>query len=200
MKKIGLTGGIASGKSTVSNILKELGGIVIDADIVARDIVRKGEPALKEIEKSFGKEIFNKDGTLNRKALGDIVFNDKNKLELLNRITHPKIISEINKILHYYKETEKANVVFIDSPLLIEMNMHYEVDEVWLVVVKKDIQIKRLMARDGISLEDALRRINSQMPLEEKKRYADIIINNCGNIEDLQNQVIFLWNKVFGGA
>ncbi len=200
MKVIGLTGGIASGKSLVSSILKELGGVVIDADVVAREIVEIGNPALKEIEANFGKKALNEDGTLNRKYLGNIVFNNSKKLKLLNEITHPRIIRKIKDMVNYYNESGKLKIIFIDSPLLIEMNMHTMVDEVWLVVVEKEKQIKRLMKRDNISLHSALIRIDNQMPLDEKKLYADILINNSGDIEELREHVLSLWNKVFGGV
>lgn len=200
MKVIGLTGGIASGKSTVTKYIRELGGIVIDADIIARDIVEKGKPALKDIKEQFGLEVINKDGSLKRKALGEIVFNDPKKLKILNQITHFRIINEIDERLKYYRKLDDSKVVFIDAALLIEMKMDYLVDEIWLVIVDKETQIQRLMARDEITYNKALDRINSQMTLEEKKEYADIIIDNSKGFDELEEQILNLWNKFCGGA
>ncbi|WIF94398.1 dephospho-CoA kinase [Caminicella sporogenes] len=200
MKVIGLTGGIASGKSTVSSYLKELGAVVIDADIVAREIVEKGKPALKEIVKCFGKEVLNEDGTLNRKYLGKIVFNNPEKLKILNKITHERIIKNIKEKIKFYEHLGKYKVIFIDAALLIEMNMTDMVDEVWLVAIDREKQIERLMIRDKLTYDEALKRINSQMSLEEKKKYADVIIDNSKSIKDLKRQIDILWNKIFGGA
>ncbi|MBB6214930.1 dephospho-CoA kinase [Anaerosolibacter carboniphilus] len=189
MNVIGLTGGIASGKSTATNILRKYGYPVVDADVIAREIVAVGEPALKEIEEYFGKEILNSDGSLNRKHLGSIVFSDPNKLKVLNEITHKRINDKImNKIEVYAKEKE-YDVVFLDAALLIEMNMRQLVDEIWLISVDEETQCKRLMDRDGIDLEDAKRRINSQMTLEEKKNFADVIIDNSGTYSELEEKL-----------
>lgn len=196
MKIIGLTGGIASGKSTVSKYLRELGAIIIDADIIAREIVEKGKPALKDIVEYFGREVLNEDGTLNRKYLGKIVFNDSEKLKILNKITHKRIVENIKKKIKYYKHLGKYKVVFVDAALLIEMGMTNLFDEIWLVIVDRKTQIQRLMIRDKLSYVEALNRINSQMSLEEKKLYADVIIDNSKGIKDLKRQVEFLWNEI----
>jgi dephospho-CoA kinase len=200
LKVIGLTGGIASGKSTVSRYLKELGEKVIDADIVARKIVEKGKPALEEIVDFFGEKVLNKDGTLNRKYLGSIVFSDPEKLEILNRITHRRIIDEIKKKIEYYKQLDKYEVVFLDAPLLIEMKMNDMVDEIWLVTVDERTQIERLMLRDNLSFNEAINRINSQMPLKQKEKYADVIIDNSKGLKELKDQIICLWSQISGGA
>jgi len=194
MKVIGLTGGIASGKSTVSNIIKKLGGLVIDADIIAREIVESGKPVLQKIVDSFGQSVLKEDGTLNRKYLGSIVFNNKEKLKKLNNITHPAIKEKINDTIKYFECIGK-NLVFLDAALLIEMEMYKKVDEVWLIVVDRETQVKRLMNRDNISYQDAIKRIESQMPLEEKTKYADVIINNQGSIEELENKVILEYKR-----
>lgn len=200
MKVIGLTGGIASGKSTVSDYLKELGAIVIDADIVAREIVEKGQPALKEIVEIFGKEVLQSDGTLNRKHLGTIVFSDPQKLQVLNKITHKRIIESIEEKIKYYKHLDKIKAIFIDAALLIEMKMYFLTDEIWLVTTSKEIQLKRLMLRDNLSSNEAINRINSQMTLKQKKEVSDVIIDNSKDYNYLKEQVDYLYNCVFGGA
>ncbi len=200
MKVIGLTGGIASGKSTVSKYLKELGAIVIDADIVARKIVEKGQPALEEIVCYFGKEVLNIDGTLNRKYLGDIVFSDLEKLNALNKITHSRIIEKIKEKIQKYKYSNNLEALFIDAALLIEMKMYVLTSEVWLVTVDKETQLKRLMIRDKLTLEEANQRIGSQMSFEEKKEYSDVILDNSKDFNYLKNQVEDLYKSIFGGA
>ncbi|SHJ81729.1 dephospho-CoA kinase [Paramaledivibacter caminithermalis] len=200
MKVIGLTGGIASGKSTVSNYLKELGAIVIDADVVSREIVEKGKPALKEIVNFFGEKVLKSDGTLNRKYLGSIVFSDPQKLQVLNKITHKRIIEKIEDEIKYYRHSRNIKAIFIDAALLIEMKMYYLTDEIWLVTTSKEIQLRRLMLRDNITFEEAMNRINSQMSLDQKKDFSDVIIDNSKDFDYLKNQVKELYTNVFGGA
>ena len=190
-KIIGLTGGIATGKSTASNIIKELGYLVIDADKIARDIVEIGEPAYKEIVNNFGKDIVFQDGNLNRKKLGYIVFNNDKKRETLNRITHPHIKKAIKKSID--KNIEK-NIIFVDIPLLIEGIDSYDqygiyFDEIWLVYIDEESQINRLMKRDSIKRDEAINKIKAQMPIEEKVKYATRIIDNRGDISYLYKQL-----------
>ena len=189
MKIVGLTGGIASGKSTVSNYLKSMDFAVIDADQIAREIVDTGQPALEEICITFGKNILNADGSLNRKALGDMVFSNEKLLEKLNKITHPRIIKEIINKIELYKQNRKRSIVFVDAALLIEMNMRQLVDEVWLVKVDKETQRRRLMERNGLDFTEAENRINAQMSMEEKVKKADIIIDNNNGIDYLYAQI-----------
>ncbi len=189
MKVVGLTGGIASGKSTVSNYLKSKDFAVIDADQIAREIVDTGQPALEEIRMTFGKNILNADGSLNRKALGDLVFSNEKLLEKLNKITHPRIIQEIINRIELYKQNRKNSVVFVDAALLIEMNMRQLVDEVWLVKVDKETQRRRLMERNGFDFTEAENRINAQMSMEEKVKKADIVIDNNNGIDYLYTQI-----------
>ena len=193
MRVVGLTGGIGSGKSTVSGILAKLGAKIIDADLVSREIMEKGKEAYNEIVDCFGKEILDKEGNIDRKKLGSIVFSDKEKLKRLNEITHPKIIDKIKKMIE--EEKDKNKVIVIDAALLIETGLYKLVDEVWLVVVDIDTQIKRVMERDGFSCEEALKRIKSQMPLEEKIKYADFIINNSKDLRKTEEQVRLLWQR-----
>ncbi|MEQ2129838.1 dephospho-CoA kinase [Caldanaerobacter subterraneus KAk] len=193
MRVVGLTGGIGSGKSTVSGILAKLGAKIIDADLVSREIMEKGKEAYNEIVDCFGKEILDKEGNIDRKKLGSIVFSDKEKLKRLNEITHPKIIDKIKKMIE--EEKDKDKVIVIDAALLIETGLYKLVDEVWLVVVDIDTQIRRVMERDGFSCEEALKRIKSQMPLEEKIKYADFIINNSKDLRKTEEQVRLLWQR-----
>ncbi|MCH7926828.1 MAG: dephospho-CoA kinase [Candidatus Dadabacteria bacterium] len=193
MKIIGLTGNIACGKSTVAAIFKELGATLIDADKVARDIVGKGNPALGKIINHFGNEILNKDGTLNREKLGSKVFNDKNQRQILNDITHPEIFKEINNLIEKYRE-EGQKIVIIEAALIIEREkLKKIIDKLIVVSASKDIQIKRLKDRDGFSKEQAILRINSQIPTEEKIKHADFVIHNDSDIKKITKQVETIW-------
>jgi len=196
MKIIGLTGNIASGKSTVAAIFKELGATLIDADKIARDIVSKGKPALKKIITHFGNEILNKDGTLNREKLGSKVFNDKNQRQILNDITHPEIFKEINNLIEKYR-SEGKRIVIIEAALIIEREkLKKMIDKLIVVSTKEDSQIKRLAKRDGFSKEQALSRINSQIPTEEKIKHADYVIHNDTDISNIKNQVETIWKDL----
>lgn len=194
---IGLTGGIASGKSTVTALLKEKGAVIIDADKIAREIMSKGEPAWFEVLNYFGDEILNDDRSdIDRKKLASIVFSDKAKLEALNNITHPKIIEEIKKQVEEYKKAGKK-IIVIDAALLIEAGLDKIVDEVWVVAANEDIQLQRLMAREkDITKDEAVKRIKSQMPLAEKLKFADRVIDNNSSIEETKNQVDKIWTKI----
>lgn len=195
MEVIGLTGGIASGKSTVSKILKRLGAVVIDADIVSREIMSKGSFAYNKIVEYFGIDILKENGEIDRKKLGNIVFADKKKILKLNEITHPFIIERIKEKIEVEKQKKREKAVILDAALLIEMKMYKMVDEVWLVVVDSKTQIKRVMERDKLSYKDAVNRIKSQMPLEDKMKYADFIINNCKDFNAIEKQVNLLWGR-----
>lgn len=195
MKIIGLTGGIASGKSTVSNMLRELGAVVIDVDLVGRDVVSQGGAAYNKIVENFGREILLPDGNINRKKLGNIVFSDPEKLKLLNQITHPEIINKVNEMI---AEEEKANkeVVVVDAAILIEMGINKHVDCVWLVVVDKETQLDRLMERDHLSCSDAQNRMNAQITNEQRMKYADVVIDNTQPVDEVRDQVKELWSKL----
>ncbi len=196
VRVIGLTGGIASGKSTASKMLMELGAFIIDADEVARKVVEKGQPALEEIKEFFGEEIILEDGSLNRKKLGNIVFNDESLLKKLNQITHPYINKEIIDVINWYKKTYNNRVIILDAALLIEMNLTDIVEEVWLISVPKDVQLARLVKRENISMADAEKRIAAQMSLEDKKQYAHRIIDNSKDLDYLKLQIEENWNRV----
>ncbi|MDI3478237.1 MAG: dephospho-CoA kinase [Thermoanaerobacterium sp.] len=195
MEVIGLTGGIASGKSTVSSILRSLGAFIIDADVVSREIMIKGTKTYNILVNEFGKEILRKDGEIDRKKLGNLVFADKQKLNRLNEITHPEIIRRIKEIIEEERKNGKEKAIVLDAALLIEMRLFNMVDEVWLVVVDKKTQIRRLMKRDNLNYNDALNRIKSQMSIEDKMKYADFIINNCKDFNAIKKQVELLWGR-----
>lgn len=193
MIKIGLTGGIASGKSTVSNMLLELGLQVVDADIASRKVVEPGEPALEEIAEAFG-DVLQENGELDRKKLGTIIFQDESKRQQLNQIVHPRVREWMHNQMGIY-EREGRPAIILDIPLLLESRLNSWADQVLLVYVSKPIQIKRLMERDGSSEEEALQRIHSQMPLDEKKAYADRIINNEGRLSDTREQLLAILDE-----
>ncbi len=196
VRVIGLTGGIASGKTTISNILKELGAIIIDADKIARKVVEKSSPALKDIEENFGRDVLFKDGRLDRKKLGNIVFNDTGSLKKLNEIIHPYIVEKIIDEINHYKETYNNRVIILDAALLIELNLMDLVEEVWLIVVPEEMQLGRLVERDNISADQAQKRIDAQIPLEDKKKYADLIIDNSKDLTYLQAQIEENWERI----
>lgn len=185
---IGLTGGIASGKSTVSRMIRELGLPVIDADQVARQVVEPGQPAWQKIKEEFGEEVLLPDGRLNRTKLAEIIFHDEKKRELLNRITHPYIRQEMDR--QREEAQKKHQVVVLDIPLLFEGGREKEVDKVLVVYVPEEIQVRRLMERDGISEEYARQKMASQLSLEEKKKRADAYIDNSGSLADTKRQLI----------
>jgi len=178
----GLTGGIATGKSTVSSILREAGAIIIDADTIARDAVQKNLPAWHEIVRIFGKDVLLPDGEIDRTRLSDIIFRDASKKEILNKIVHPHVIQRVAERIEKIGKEYPDSVVILDVPLLIEAGMDKGLEEVILVYTPEDIQIKRLVERDKISDEEALLKVRSQMPIEKKREFATIIIDNSGPI------------------
>ena len=193
---IGITGGIASGKSSVSTFIKELGFLIIDADIVAREVVEPGEEAYQEIVKAFGDDILLPEGGIDRAKLGNLIFHDEEKRLRLNSIVHPAVRKRMKE------QAEKAfqngaKTVFMDIPLLFESKLTYMVEKTLLVYVDEEVQLERLMNRNSLSKKDALARISSQMPLNEKKALADAVVNNNGDLEETKEQVrsvLINWN------
>jgi dephospho-CoA kinase len=177
---VGLTGGIATGKSTVSAMFRHLGARVIDADLLAREVVAPGQPPYAEIVKEFGPEVLQEDGHLDRKKLGAIVFADPARRRRLEAITHPAIRRRQERLLAALEEEEYGGIVIWDAALLIEAGNHRSMDRVVVVVADEATQIVRLMERDAIPEEEARRRIASQMPIAEKARLADHVIDNSG--------------------
>ena len=194
-KVIGLTGGIASGKSTISNIFKEVGWPVIDADQTARQVVMPGSLGLAQIVSRFGSQVLQPDGTLDPAALGSMVFDDPQSLSDLDQIEHPLIMAAIDKQLAGFKK-QGLPVVVLDVPLLFETGMDQECDLTVLAVVDRKTQLERLMKRDHCSKAAALKRINAQMPLEEKMRRADVTIDNNGSLAQTRLQVAKLVERV----
>jgi dephospho-CoA kinase len=193
MKIIGLTGGIASGKSYVAKILESCGAVIIDADLLAREVVAPGEPALATIREIFGDGVLMEDGSLDRKALGSIVFSDAAARKLLEEITHPAIAEKAEKSFDRERTLGRQSVFYM-VPLLIEAGIAPKVDEIWVVAVDRETQIARLMKRDCIEWDEAERKMAAQMPLEEKSAYADVIIDNNGTPEETASRVRKEWD------
>ncbi|KXS63932.1 dephospho-CoA kinase [Listeria monocytogenes] len=187
-KTIGLTGSVATGKSTVSNMIQHAGIPLVDADIAARKVVEPGTEGLKGIVAYFGEEILLADGTLDRAKLGEIIFKDKEKREKLNEITHPRVKDYMLEARErFFRAGEE--LVFFDIPLLFESHLESLVDQIVVVWTTPETELKRLMERNNLTKEDALRRIESQMGIDEKAKKADFVINNNESLEKTQKQV-----------
>ncbi|EOX1306570.1 dephospho-CoA kinase [Listeria monocytogenes] len=187
-KTIGLTGSVATGKSTVSNMIQQAGIPLVDADIAARKVVEPGTEGLKGIVAYFGEEILLADGTLDRAKLGEIIFKDKEKREKLNEITHPRVKDYMLEARERFFRAGKE-LVFFDIPLLFESHLESLVDQIVVVWTTPETELKRLMERNNLTKEDALRRIESQMGIDEKARKADFVIDNNESLEKTQKQV-----------
>ncbi|MDJ0984405.1 MAG: dephospho-CoA kinase [Desulfobacterales bacterium] len=196
MQVIGLTGGIATGKSTVSAMLKKAGAIIIDADRIARAVVKKGLPAYREIVEYFGTDILLPDGEINRNALGDIIFNDPAEKKRLNSIVHPRVAAEVDRQLKQFEKTDPQSLVVLDIPLLLEAGMHADLSELIVVYAPQQLQIERLMHRDRISEAEALARVRSQIPIGEKKKKATIVIDNSGTIDHTRQQTLDIFKRL----
>ncbi|MDN5345512.1 MAG: dephospho-CoA kinase [Clostridia bacterium] len=193
---IGLTGGIASGKSTVAGILQGLGARVIDTDQVAREVVRPGQPAYQEIVAAFGRGILRPDGSLDRQALGRIVFSDAVAREVLNAVTHPRIREEVRAKIATLRQREPEAVVVIEAPLLLEAGMTDMVDAIWVVTAPAEVRLKRLMERDNLSLEEAASRLRAQMGERERLRYATRVIPTGGDLAATRASVLAAWREL----
>lgn len=185
---LGVTGGIASGKSTVVNFFKREGFPVVDGDVVAREVVEPGSEGLNALEEMFGSEILQKDGSLDRKKLGALIFQNEQKRQVLNKTLDPFIRGEIEKQTAEAKN--KSDLVIVDIPLLFEGHYEAMMSAVAVVYVTPEIQLKRLMNRNDLSEKAALARINSQLSLEQKKKRADIVFDNCDSQERTKEQVL----------
>ena len=186
---VGLTGGIATGKSAVSEMFRALGAVIIDADVLAREVVEPGEPALAEIARDFGSNMIAADGRLDRKALGAVVFADSARRRRLEAITHPRIRARFDRRLSDLAGQQFKGLVFFDAAVMIESGNYKNMDRLVVVVTDEPTQIARLMARDGCTREDALARIRSQMPLSEKAKLADHVIDNSGSRAATESEV-----------
>jgi dephospho-CoA kinase len=187
-----LTGGIASGKSTVARKLVERGAVLIDADEIARQVVEPGTPAWGKIVEHFGREILLSDGRIDRTSLAAVVFNDRTKLALLNEITHPEVMRRIADRMEELKDGD--DVVIVDVPLLAEVGADEMFESVVVVVAPETEQIERLRASRGMSEEEALARIASQFSAQQRTAIADWVITNDGSLEQLEREVDRLWN------
>jgi len=196
----GLTGGIASGKSTVAAMLAAAGARIVDADKIAREVVRKGRPAYHEIVHHFGPTILDPEGQIDREALGAIVFNDQNAKQALNAIVHPRVREVMQTHIQAHAREHPEDPVILDVPLLIESGWHELLPVVILVYVPEAVQQARLMARDGWGAADAMARIRAQMPIDAKRAYADFIIDNAGTREATRRQVLNVYEKICAGA
>jgi dephospho-CoA kinase len=188
MTIVGLTGSVGTGKSTVTRFFRELGAYIIDWDELARQVTRPHSQAWKEIVEYFGKGILNDDLTINRQRLADIVFSDKEKIERLNQIVHPQVFKEDERITNEIKNHDPDALIIKDIPLLLEVAPPISVDKLVVVSASKQTQLRRLQKR-GMTTEDAQRRIQAQLPLEEKIKSADFLINNDGSPEETKRQV-----------
>ncbi len=191
---IGLTGNIASGKSAVAALLKEWGACVIDMDRVAKEIQSHNVTVLDEIKKTFGESVV-KDNKLMRKKLGEIVFSDKNELKKLNKIMIPVMTERLKKIINE-KKKQGVKILVIDAAILFEAKWEKFAQEVWVVYIPKELQIKRLIKREQIGRDEALKRIESQMDIKEKIKKANAVIDNSKNFAYTKEQVWRLWKKI----
>lgn len=194
MLVIGLTGGIASGKSTVARILERLGATIIDADLLAREAVLPGTPAHEDIVAAFGTEILLPDATIDRKALGRIVFANPDARRRLEAITHPAI-ARLSQARLAEARRSAAPAVFYVAPLLIEAGATGRVDDIWVVYADRETQLARLTERDGIRRDEAEQRLAAQMPMDEKASYGSAVIDNRGTPEETERQVVALWKE-----
>jgi dephospho-CoA kinase len=190
MLKVGLTGSIAVGKSTVCDIFRELGCHILDADQTARDVVDVGTEGLDQVIEHFGNGVLKRDGSLDRAALGSIVFADEAKRKLLNSIIHPLVFKAQNEWIEALEKTDPHGIAIVDAALMIESGGYKRFNKLIVVWCNADIQLARLMKRDGFSMEEAQRRIDSQMPQEDKKKFADYLIDTSDTLNETRRQVL----------
>ena len=195
MKTIGLTGGIGSGKSTVAGILAELGALVIHADTVGHEIYRPQTEGWRRVVDAFGSAILNPDHTINRKKLGAAVFADPEALKRLNAIVHPLMFAEIQGRISAHRASGSAQPIVLEAAILVEAGWLPLVDEVWVVVASRDAVIDRIGAARGLSPQDIAARIDAQLSDAERRRYAHVVIENTGSIDDLRTRVQAAWAR-----
>lgn len=198
--RIGLTGGIASGKSLVADYLKEMGAYLIDYDLIAREVVEQGRPAWNDIKDHFGQEVFAPDGSIDRAQLGAIIFNNIAERRKLESITHPRIVEEaIKREQEILRDAPQAIIVH-DIPLLFETGSEKKMDATIVAYTSDENQMRRLMERDGLSREEARARIAAQLPLEQKSKKAGYIIDNNGTMENTRKQVQEIYRRLLKRA
>jgi dephospho-CoA kinase len=192
---IGLTGGIACGKSTVSDMLVRRGAVLIDADRLAREVVEPGTPALAEVVRVFGQGVLRGDGSLDRQELGRLIFGNEEKRRTLESILHPPIRKRMLERMEEHERLAPDKLVVVDVPLLYESQLEDYFQEVLVVYVPEEVQLARLMERNGLSAEAAVERIQAQMPIEWKKEWADYVVDNSGTPADTEKQVEQFWQR-----
>jgi dephospho-CoA kinase len=192
---IGLTGGIATGKSTVAKLLMEHGASLIDLDAIAREVVHPGQPSLLRIVEQFGQAILQEDGTLDRKRLGSIIFADPAQRKALEAIIHPAIRAVMKARMDDHERRCQDKLVVVDVPLLYESGLEAYFQEIMVVYVPKEIQLQRLIQRDKLTEEEAQRRLNAQMDIEEKRNKADIVIDNSDSLIQTKQQIDRFWRE-----
>jgi dephospho-CoA kinase len=196
MLRVGLTGSIGVGKSFVTSVFEELGCHVLDADQTAREVVMPDTPGLRALTDAFGEEILNTDGTLNRKRLGARIFTDQAERERLNHILHPFIIARQDEIMRGWEAEDPNGIGIIDAALMIESGGYKRFDKLIVVHCRPEVQLERLILRDNLSRDEALRRINSQMPQEEKQKFADYLIDTSDGFELTRTQIVNVHQKL----
>jgi dephospho-CoA kinase len=196
MLNVGLTGGIATGKSIVVQLLADKGALIIDFDLLTRYVQEPGRPAWSELVSYFGREILKDDETINRRKMGEIVFQNPRKLAILNAIVHPLIFQEWKRRLAVLRENNCGEIVISDIPLLIETGAQKDFDLIVLVYAPPWQQLERLRIRNGYNAEEARQRLSSQLPIDLKVPYADIIIDNSSSRENTSEQVDSLWEEL----
>jgi dephospho-CoA kinase len=196
MLRVGLTGSIAVGKSYVASVFAELGCRVLDADQTAREVVLPGSPGLESIAKAFGAEMLNPDGTLNRPQLGALVFANEAKRQQLNQLLHPFIIARQDEILREWEQEDPQGIAIVDAALMIESGGYRRFDKLIVVHCRPEVQLERLMLRNGLTRDEAQRRINSQMPQEEKQKFADFLIDTSDGFELARQRTIEVYEQL----
>ncbi len=192
---IGLTGGIACGKSTVADMLAARGAVLIDADQLAREVVEPGSPTLAQVADAFGQAMLQADGSLDRKRLGQVVFADESARKKLESLLHPPIRALMRSRMAAYEQEDPSRLVVVDVPLLYESGLVEYFSEVMVVYVPREVQLARLMERDGMDEDAAEQRISAQLPIDEKKAMADILIDNSGTRAATEQQIDQFWNS-----
>lgn len=200
MTTVGLTGGIGSGKSTVSQILAELGAFVIDADKVGHEIYLPGKEAWHKVIEAFGRDILASDQTIDRKKLGAIVFSNDEARKTLNRIVHPLMYQDLERRIKEKRQEGFARPIVVEAAVLIEANWVPLVDLVWVVVANRDAVIERVGLQRGLSAKDTEYRITSQLPDTERMKHASLVIENNGSVEELKKKVTEAWNRLLAEA
>ncbi len=198
IKLIGVTGGMGSGQSTVADFFRKWGAKIISADKIAHQVVNKNAEVRNDIKRLFGKKVYHRNGRLNRKLLGSIVFADESKVEKLNQIVHPRMVEQIVNEIESARDTRKFPFVVIDAALIFEIQLENIFDEIVVVSSKISNRVNRVKERDGLEEHEIQNRIRKQIPLEEKVKWADHVIHNNGTLEQLETRTRKIYDKILG--